>query len=392
MESLESLRSLDVSGGPPGTGRSTSPLPGTSERDFELDLTRARQSERREERREGSVVAHEDRAASHRVERQAERREADASRRSERDQRVVQADHDVPAEPTETVAAEPEAEAGEATATTSGPTRDAAPAPGPPESGPEAALQAPATPPASWVPPALPAALAPAVASATGAPLSGAPGEASAEAAPAAAPLGGRSAGSENGVGQGESEGLPRTEPAATGEAPDAPRAGERPLSTPEAPPGSADARTQSAARSTETPRAEAPAPAPAPAPEAAEHAAALLRQVRLRFVAGAREATLQLEPARLGRLSIKLELRRGATRAEVVAEEPEALALLARHEPELRAALSDAGFPGVEIELRQAGAGERAFASPRTPAAHAPLARSLAARASPTGGVDTYA
>ena len=60
----------------------------------------------------------------------------------------------------------------------------------------------------------------------------------------------------------------------------------------------------------------------------------------------------------------------------------------------ELRAALADAGFPGVEVELRQAGDGERAstFAPPAAPAPHAPLARALAARRTSITGVDTYA
>lgn len=121
---------------------------------------------------------------------------------------------------------------------------------------------------------------------------------------------------------------------------------------------------------------------------------------MRLRLTPGTREATLQLEPARLGRLSIHLELRRGATRAEVVVEELAAFDALSRHEPELRAALADAGYAGVEVELRHAGdgAGRNPFAAPHAaprsaPAERsAPLVRALAARLGAGEGVDTYA
>ncbi|HVS20091.1 MAG TPA: flagellar hook-length control protein FliK, partial [Planctomycetota bacterium] len=127
-----------------------------------------------------------------------------------------------------------------------------------------------------------------------------------------------------------------------------------------------------------------------------------ILQQVRLRLLPGAREATLQLEPARLGRLSIRLELRRGVTRAEVVAEEAATLAVLERHEPELRAALTEAGFEGVEVELRHAGEGERdaTFGERRAPTARDKrrppppheLTRALTARLTDSHGVDTYA
>jgi hypothetical protein len=135
---------------------------------------------------------------------------------------------------------------------------------------------------------------------------------------------------------------------------------------------------------------------------------------VRLHLAGGSREATLHLQPAWLGRVSIRVAVRDGRARAEVRAERPEALQALERHLPELRAALAARGFDerGLELDLglsdepRQAP-GDRALAWSDRPGRGARLAvpAELAGRApaiteplrSPDatrvdGGVDTYA
>ncbi len=91
MENLESLRSLVATGGPPGTGRSTSSSPGTPQRDFEVDLDQARRGERRAERREVSESTADSRAE--------DRREARAEERRKVEQERVAAPLDGPPEP-----------------------------------------------------------------------------------------------------------------------------------------------------------------------------------------------------------------------------------------------------------------------------------------------------
>ena len=66
----------------------------------------------------------------------------------------------------------------------------------------------------------------------------------------------------------------------------------------------------------------------------------------------GLRTATLQLAPAELGRLSIRIRVDGERVRATVRAETPEALAALERHAPELEAAFADQGFEGLDLDL----------------------------------------
>ena len=404
MENLTSLRSLDVSGGPSGTGRPTSPVPGTPRGDFEADLAQVRRGERREERRELARGRVEER----RSDRTERRREASQARESEAGERREATEPTTPALET------PDAPAPEAVRGAQGP-----------EAAPERAAQAAETPggetgrgagaavealPAPDLAPN-PSTLLPATGLGAPAPAAApAPGAAAAPTASAAPagdagtalrPTAEAADGGEPGPGEGQAR------PAARPEGPEAARAGESARPAAEPAPSAADGRqAPGAPRAVEAARSPAQSPPPAPpagAPDAAEHAAAILNQVRLRMLPGAREATLQLEPARLGRLSIRLELRRGVTRAEVVVDEAATLEVLARHEPELRAALADAGFQGVEVELRQAGDGElgrRHAERGRPSGAHAPrreappgeLVRAVAARLAPNQGVDTYA
>jgi hypothetical protein len=84
-----------------------------------------------------------------------------------------------------------------------------------------------------------------------------------------------------------------------------------------------------------------------------AEQGAEVMRQVRMHLAPGLREATLHLQPAWLGRVTIKIAVRAGRARAELRAERVEALEALERHLPELRAALADRGFEDAELDLR---------------------------------------
>lgn len=146
-------------------------------------------------------------------------------------------------------------------------------------------------------------------------------------------------------------------------------------------------------------------APAHTPAPGEAERAADILRQMRVHFAPQMRSATIQLTPAELGRISIRLHLQDGELRAVVRAEKRETLDALARHVPELRATLEQQGIQARQFELqlgfqqqdtRQPG---EQPAAPNSNGSHEPqsasrpeearLARALAVR---VGGIDTYA
>lgn len=144
-------------------------------------------------------------------------------------------------------------------------------------------------------------------------------------------------------------------------------------------------------------------------AERSAEVAADILRQVRMNLSGDLREATLQLTPEHLGRVSIRLRIEDGTMRAELRAQTPEALAALERHAPELRAALGAQAGSERAVDLRfgampfgaHSGAASgrgRAFGSRgarsnpalETPSL-APLEGILARRLS-NGGIDTYA
>ena len=88
------------------------------------------------------------------------------------------------------------------------------------------------------------------------------------------------------------------------------------------------------------------------PPPPSPEQAASVLRQFRLHLSPGMRQATIQLQPAALGRIAIRITLRDGTARAEIRAESPAALEALERHVPELRAALENQGIEAGEIDL----------------------------------------
>ncbi len=142
--------------------------------------------------------------------------------------------------------------------------------------------------------------------------------------------------------------------------------------------------------------RSEPPAAAPEP-----DRAAEILRQIRLQLRPELRQASIQLQPPELGRLVIRLEVRKSRLRAEMVAEREETLSALERHAPELRAALAAAGFGEAELSLRSAGepetsreraAGGRARAWTIDSAPPRELEAALSRRLGIEGCVDTYA
>jgi len=94
-----------------------------------------------------------------------------------------------------------------------------------------------------------------------------------------------------------------------------------------------------------------AKAQAAAPTPER-EQASDILKQVRLQLSPETRSATVNLKPAELGRVSIRIVVDGDQVQAVVRAETPEALAALEQYMPELQAALGDRGFQDADLEL----------------------------------------
>jgi hypothetical protein len=153
------------------------------------------------------------------------------------------------------------------------------------------------------------------------------------------------------------------------------------------------------------TPAPEAPH-APKEPPVSSDRAADVLRQIRLQLTPEMRQATIQLEPRELGRISIRIAMRGDAVHAELRVERKATLEALERQVPELRAALDRSGLGGGELAL-QLGLGERHarsgtsesgaranrssrdFAGAST--ASEPLAAALSRRL-PNSGIDTYA
>lgn len=135
------------------------------------------------------------------------------------------------------------------------------------------------------------------------------------------------------------------------------------------------------------------------------DHAAEVLRQIRLAISPTAQRVVVDLHPDELGRLTIRMAMHDGRVSALVRAESPQTLELLERYLPELRAVLAERGLEAGNLELelgfgaeargeeRRSGAAP-AFSgtaralqiSPDEPASTAPV------RTSVDGSVDTYA
>lgn len=127
-----------------------------------------------------------------------------------------------------------------------------------------------------------------------------------------------------------------------------------------------------------------------------------VLRQFRDLLHPTLRNATLQLEPRELGKLTIRIALHEGQLAANVRAERAETLELLKKHLPELRAALASAGIQtrslDLELGAEDRGAQHGAGAQRRVGSARAEggfedrleRARPIAPRSEP--GLDTWA
>ncbi len=149
---------------------------------------------------------------------------------------------------------------------------------------------------------------------------------------------------------------------------------------------------------------AKAP-PAPPPPPDHSERAGEILRQLRVQLSPELRTATIQLSPPELGRISIRIRVQNGELHALVRAEKRETLDALQRHVPELKATLEQIGIRAREFDLQLGFEQQGARQSPHEPPSgrgsagheHDPrareherrLLRTLSARA---GGIDTYA
>ncbi len=149
---------------------------------------------------------------------------------------------------------------------------------------------------------------------------------------------------------------------------------------------------------------AKAP-PAPPPTADHSERAGEILRQLRVQLSPELRTATIQLSPPELGRISIRIRVQNGELHALVRAEKRETLDALQRHVPELEATLEQIGIRAREFDLQLGFEQQGARQSPHEPPPgrgsagheHDPrareherrLLRTLSARA---GGIDTYA
>ena len=100
-----------------------------------------------------------------------------------------------------------------------------------------------------------------------------------------------------------------------------------------------------------------------APTPER-EQASDVLKQVRVHLSPETRSATVNLKPAELGRVSIRIVVDGDQVQAIVRAESPEALEALDQYMPELQAALGDHGFQEADIDLSLGFEGEESASS----------------------------
>ena len=97
---------------------------------------------------------------------------------------------------------------------------------------------------------------------------------------------------------------------------------------------------------------ADAAPPREAPTPADVKRAEAVLRQLRASVQAGARDAIVELRPSELGRISVHLRVEAGSIEATMRADRVETLAILEAHLPELRAWLSQDGLDVREVDL----------------------------------------
>ncbi len=137
--------------------------------------------------------------------------------------------------------------------------------------------------------------------------------------------------------------------------------------------------------------------------PTLLERAEQVLKQIRIAIQPRAKRVTLELSPNDLGRLSIRMTLRKGELSTVVRAESPQTLELLELRAPELRSMLAEHGLDAAHMEFelgfgagRQAGRERHARQELRSlGSASRPRMTSVSVHAPPAvraGGIDTYA
>ncbi|MDF1800992.1 MAG: flagellar hook-length control protein FliK, partial [Planctomycetota bacterium] len=117
---------------------------------------------------------------------------------------------------------------------------------------------------------------------------------------------------------------------------------------------------------------------------EALERESSILRQLRAHLAPGRREVSLNLNPAELGRMQLRLAVRGGRLTAHLKAESHEALAAIERQLPELSASLEAQGFEvqAFDLELADTGLAGEGFGDPRPGTQAAPAVPGLLADA----------
>lgn len=183
-----------------------------------------------------------------------------------------------------------------------------------------------------------------------------------------------------------------------------------RPVASPPAEPGSPIGRAPLEGMAAALPPVEARAPSaeagsvqralPELPPRTEQ---AIVREIEILARAGGGRARLVLEPPALGGLGLRLELRHKVLRLEMVADRLPVADLLARHAPELRAALSAQGLSieRLDVDLRSdsdtntstrdpegRGSGSPARRGPQTAT---PVPRWLARAPDSLGAVELY-
>ena len=101
----------------------------------------------------------------------------------------------------------------------------------------------------------------------------------------------------------------------------------------------------------TKTPTAALSSPELSEAQEA-QRAAQVLNQFRMQLHPGLRSATIQLAPAELGRLSIRIQVEGDQVQARISADNEETLSVLRQHVHELESAFADQGYQELGFEF----------------------------------------
>jgi len=374
MENSTSLRFLEASGRPSGTGRPSLSPPRTEHERPEG----GRKSERVADERTNEVRGPRRKQRSH---------DAAPSQEQEPFEQVLDEAQDVPA-------AQPDGPATSQPAASAAPTPKAAKAK-------KAAAPEPSADPLQATPASVPEAPVKVLATSAPSPQSGEPKRTGPHADALPLPATTATVAATDAVSMPEDASAAQPVPAASEPAPAQVPARDSTLANQPLPAVALESRIEPAA-----PQEPKTLPAPPQPPAESEHAGEILRQMRVQFSPELRTATIQLSPPELGRVSIRIRVEGGELHALVRAEKRETLDALQRHVPELKATLEQLGIQARQFDLQlgfeQHGArhgsheqqpkndGARAHEQDLQVREHQRrLARTLSAHA---GGIDTYA